>query len=92
MTGKGSMPGICTLIDLYLKEQDIAEATRQILLSQVNVVRQRATGERMTNATWIRQFVHDHPAYNHDSIISHEINYDLMKALIHLYPEELLNQ
>jgi glutamate--cysteine ligase catalytic subunit len=35
----------------------------------------------MTGATWIRQFVQNHPAYKHDSVISQEMNYDLMKTI-----------
>jgi glutamate--cysteine ligase catalytic subunit len=92
MTGSRTMPGICTLIDLYLDKQDISEATRQILKAQVSLVRQRATGERITNATWIRNFVRNHPAYKHDSVVTHEINYDLMQAIIHLDSEQLLVQ
>ena len=92
MAGNGSMPGICTLIDQYLDTQNTSESTRQILKSQVNLIRQRATGERMTGATWIRNFVKKHPDYRHDSVITQEINYDLMQAIIHLDSNELLNQ
>lgn len=34
----------------------------------------------MTAATWIRQFVANHPDYKHDSVISETIAYDLMIA------------
>lgn len=40
----------------------------------------RAKGELLTPATWMRNFVHEHPAYKHDSVISQEIAYDLMMA------------
>ena len=86
------MPGICTLIDMYLDKQDISETTRHILKSQVHLVRQRATGERITNAKWMREFVRNHPKYKHDSVVDHDINYDLMQAIIHLDSEELLVQ
>lgn len=29
----------------------------------------------------MRQFVQSHPAYKHDSVISQEINYDLVRAV-----------
>ena len=35
----------------------------------------------MTTATWMRRYVRSHPAYKFDSVISQEINYDLMKAV-----------
>ncbi|KIY44398.1 glutamate-cysteine ligase catalytic subunit [Fistulina hepatica ATCC 64428] len=34
-----------------------------------------------TPATWIRNFVRSHPAYRRDSVVSQEINYDLMVAI-----------
>ena len=40
----------------------------------------RARGELLTPATWMRQLVLDHPAYQRDSIISPEIAHDLMAA------------
>ena len=75
------MPGICTLIDSYLDAQDVDESTRAKLKSQVNLVRQRSTGERQTGATWIRNFVRKHPAYKFDSVVTPEINYDLFTAI-----------
>lgn len=39
------------------------------------------TGTLKTTATWIREFVRSHPAYKQDSVISQEINYDLVKAI-----------
>ena len=38
-------------------------------------------GSLQTPATWIRNFVRTHPAYKFDSVVSEEINYDLMKAI-----------
>ena len=38
-------------------------------------------GTLRTPATWIRNFVRSHPAYKHDSVVSQEINYDLMVAV-----------
>ena len=32
----------------------------------------------MTTARYLREFVMKHPKYNHDSVISEEINYDLV--------------
>lgn len=32
----------------------------------------------MTNATWMRHFVMNHPLYKYDSVVSDEIAYDLL--------------
>jgi glutamate--cysteine ligase catalytic subunit len=32
----------------------------------------------MTNATWMRHVVTNHPAYKHDSVVSDEVAYDLL--------------
>lgn len=32
----------------------------------------------MTNATWMRHFVGNHPTYKHDSVVTDEIAYDLL--------------
>ena len=36
------------------------------------------TGSLLTNATWMRHFVANHPAYKQDSVVSDEIAYDLL--------------
>lgn len=38
-----------------------------------------ATGELMTMAKWMREFVAKHPEYKQDSVISDKINYDLIQ-------------
>ena len=35
-------------------------------------------GELLTTARWIRNFVHNHPDYKKDSVVSDNINYDLV--------------
>ena len=37
------------------------------------------TGELITTARYIREFVTKHPDYKHDSIINDTVNYDLIK-------------
>ncbi len=32
----------------------------------------------MTNATWMRHVVTNHPSYKHDSVVTDEITYDLL--------------
>lgn len=42
-------------------------------------------GELQTPATWMRDFVRSHPSYKFDSVVSQEINYDLLKAVDEMY-------
>merc|ERR1712151_761799 len=46
----------------------------------LDFIEKRAPGELITPATWIRNFVRNHPAYKGDSVVSDEIAYDLMIA------------
>jgi glutamate--cysteine ligase catalytic subunit len=41
----------------------------------------KSTGELMTNAKFLRQFVLTHPAYQKDSVVSEEINFDLFREI-----------
>lgn len=50
----------------------------------MTLITKRATGKLLTTATWIREFVQNHPDYQQDSVISNSIAYDLvmeMKAI-----------
>ena len=40
-----------------------------------------SVGRLCTPASWLRKFITSHPAYKHDSVVSEEINYDLVKAV-----------
>lgn len=40
-----------------------------------------STGELMTTATWIRNFVTTHPHYKKDSVVTEEMTYDLVKRM-----------
>ena len=42
---------------------------------------ERATGQIPTGATFLRQYVTEHPAYNRDSLVTPEINYDLLQMM-----------
>ena len=42
----------------------------------------KTKGELWTDAKYIRKFVNDHPKYNKDSIITEEINFDLITHLL----------
>ena len=52
--------------------------TRCELAAYLDLIRKRASGELWTGARWIREFVRGHPKYGKDSVVSDEIQYDLI--------------
>jgi glutamate--cysteine ligase catalytic subunit len=76
MCGAGDyFPGLIPLIHAYLDYIHCDAVTRQRLNTYLRFIEQRALGELVTPATWMRGFVRSHPAYRHDSVISDEIAY-----------------
>lgn len=81
MRGKGDyFPGLIPLILAYLDHINCDAVTLERLTMYMDFIEQRATGELVTPATWMRNFVRNHPSYKGDSVVSDEIAYDLMKA------------
>lgn len=81
MNGKGHNPGLITLVSEYVGTLDVDDRQRKRLSEYLDFIRKRSTGELQTPATWIRNFVRSHPAYKFDSVVSEEINYDLLKEV-----------
>ncbi|KAJ7680279.1 glutamate-cysteine ligase catalytic subunit [Mycena polygramma] len=82
MNGKGDdFPGLLGLITVYLDTLDIEPDELTKIQNYLNLVRRRADGSLLTPAMWMRNFVRSHPAYKHDSVVSAEINYDLIVAV-----------
>jgi len=75
---KDNNPGLITLVYEYVDTLDVDDAKRSRLFEYLDFVRKRSTGKLQTPATWIRNFVRSHPAYKFDSVVSEEINYDLL--------------
>ncbi|KAG1870359.1 glutamate-cysteine ligase-domain-containing protein [Suillus tomentosus] len=70
--GKGSkFPGLLGVVEAYIDTLDVDEGDRLQINKYLD----------LTPATWIRNFVRSHPSYNRDSVVSQEINYDLMVAV-----------
>jgi len=81
MCGKGDyFPGLIPLILAYLDHINCDTATRNRLTAYLDFIEHRARGDLVTPATWLRNFVRNHPAYKNDSIVNDEIAYDLTKA------------
>ncbi|KAF8443157.1 glutamate-cysteine ligase-domain-containing protein [Boletus edulis BED1] len=81
-SGKGAtFPGLLSLVEAYLDTLDIDPPERLRISKYIDFVRRRANGSLLTAASWMRQFVRSHPSYKFDSVVSQEINYDLMVAI-----------
>ncbi|KAM0752181.1 GCS-domain-containing protein [Meredithblackwellia eburnea MCA 4105] len=78
--GKG-FPGLMGVVEKYLGTLTLSPSVRKELEKNLMLIRRRADGSLITTATWMRNFVRSHPAYNFDSVVSEEINYDLIQRL-----------
>lgn len=81
-------PGLIPIVESYLDSVNVDIQTRCDLSTYLDLIRMRASGELWTAAKWIRRFVAQHPAYNHDSVVSDEINKDLISAVIKIGDRE----
>ncbi|VDM50467.1 unnamed protein product [Toxocara canis] len=82
INGKGDeFPGLVTLIRQFLDSADVDVDTRCTISQYLNFIQKRASGEIMTLARWMREFVHDHADYKHDSFVSDLIVYDMLKMM-----------
>lgn len=81
MSGKGDyFPGLVPLVFAYLDYIKCDSLTRERLTMYLEFIEKRASGELVTPATWMRNYVRNHPSYKGDSVVSDEIAYDLMLA------------
>ena len=90
-------PGILPLVHAYLDLIECSGATRDVLNCYLDLVRLRASGELVTCAQWMRGFIVGHKDYKKDSVITPEINNDLIDACLAvsdgtLVPEEFLGR
>ncbi|TDL25969.1 glutamate-cysteine ligase catalytic subunit [Rickenella mellea] len=76
-----SFPGLLGLVDSFLETLDLDKETAAKIGTYLDLIRRRSTGSLVTTATWMRNFVRSHPAYKFDSVVSQEINYDLLVAV-----------
>jgi glutamate--cysteine ligase catalytic subunit len=71
-------PGLLPLIYAYLEFINCDATTMDRVSMYLEFIEKRATGELMTPSTWMRKFVKEHPAYQHDSVITQQIAHDLL--------------
>jgi len=77
----GAFPGLLGLVNAYVDTLDVDQESRDKINNYLDLVKRRSDGTLQTPATWIRNFVRSHPAYKYDSVVSQEINYDLLVAV-----------
>ncbi|KAI9623777.1 hypothetical protein H4Q26_014507 [Puccinia striiformis f. sp. tritici PST-130] len=71
-------PGLMNLVLSYIDQIDADDLVKKKIKNYLDFISARASGRVMTTASYIRKFVQDHPAYQADSVVSSQINYDLI--------------
>ncbi|KAG9493782.1 glutamate--cysteine ligase catalytic subunit [Eleutherodactylus coqui] len=74
----GVFPGLLPILNSYLENMEVDVDTRCTILNYLKLIKKRASGELMTAARWLREFVACHGDYKQDSVITDKINYDLL--------------
>ncbi|KAJ1958734.1 glutamate--cysteine ligase [Dipsacomyces acuminosporus] len=80
-SGSADFVGLIPIVQTYLDSVPVDAGVRTKIDQYIEFIRGRANGSIMTLAAWMRSFVRSHPEYKLDSVVSHEINYDLVVAL-----------
>ncbi|KAK1170903.1 glutamate--cysteine ligase catalytic subunit-like [Acipenser oxyrinchus oxyrinchus] len=75
---EGVFHGLIPILNCYLENMEVDVETRCTILNYFKLIKKRASGELMTMAQWMREFVANHPEYKQDSVITDKINYDLI--------------
>lgn len=70
--------GLVPMIMAYLHAVGADSHSLTTIEKYMDFIVARASGELMTPAAWIREFVHTHPEYKQDSVVSPKIAADLM--------------
>jgi len=84
----GGFPGLIPLVESYLNSLNVDVETRCELEAYADLIRKRADGRLWTAAKWIREFVRGHEGYKKDSVVTEEIQYDLVKAAERITTQE----
>ncbi|VTJ50874.1 Hypothetical predicted protein [Marmota monax] len=75
---EGVFPGLIPILNSYLENMEVDVDTRCSILNYLKLIKKRASGELMTVARWMREFISHHPDYKQDSVITDEMNYSLI--------------
>lgn len=81
VNGNGAdFPGLVPLCYAYLEHIQCDPTSFARIDQYLTFISKRASGQLETPATWMRNFVRNHPEYQKDSVVTRGITYDLMKA------------
>uniref|UniRef100_A0A3Q1LU91 Glutamate--cysteine ligase n=1 Tax=Bos taurus TaxID=9913 RepID=A0A3Q1LU91_BOVIN len=75
---EGVFPGLIPVLNSYLESMEVDVDTRCSILNYLKLIKKRASGELMTVAKWMREFIAKHPDYKQDSVITDQMNYSLL--------------
>ena len=94
MNGTDGFKGILNVLREYLdtldEDDEMADnETIQVLRKNLEFIELRASGKLMTDAAYIRKFIFEHSLYKHDSVVSSEINFDLIKHVYQILNKEV---
>lgn len=81
INGCGEFIGLVPLVRRYLHQMGLNVDTMCKIGRYLDLVSKRASGQLQTNASWIRDFIRNHADYKDDSVVSAEINYDLVATV-----------
>ncbi|GAA6043759.1 hypothetical protein JCM8097_006657 [Rhodosporidiobolus ruineniae] len=83
--GEEDFPGLVGVVRRYLEGEEregrLSEEVQKTTERYLELISRRADGSLITTATFIRNFIRAHPSYKFDSVVSQEINYDLVRAV-----------
>lgn len=74
--------GLIQLVTEYLNTVEVNASTMCTLTKYLDFLSKKASGKVRTNARFMRDFVVTHPSYNKDSIVTEEIQHDLIKHIL----------
>lgn len=81
INGKDEFPGLVPLIKSYVSNMELDPATYTTFTTYLDYIKRKSVGTIPTVANWMRKFIRAHPAYRFDSVVTDEINYDLLSAI-----------
>ncbi|KAB8224243.1 glutamate-cysteine ligase-domain-containing protein [Aspergillus novoparasiticus] len=83
-TSPARFPGLVPIVRSYLLEQDSLPNEEAKLMQYLNLISCRASGSLPTPARWMRDFVAKHEDYQHDSVVSERICYDMLREVVNM--------